>query len=90
MSRKRDTTSPSAVVGTAGVEPAVFCTPSRRINHFPTSRNEVLVRDPGLAPGLFLLPTQAGRYLPMSLEWSGLRGSNPRSPAPEAGGFPLS
>lgn len=28
-----------------------------------------LVRDPGLAPGLCLLPRQVGRYLPMSLKY---------------------
>ena len=46
-----------------------------------------LVRDPGLAPGLCLYPKQVGRYLPMSLEWSGWRDSNSRFPAPEAGGL---
>lgn len=28
----------AGVVGTTGFEPAISCTPSRRINHFPTSR----------------------------------------------------
>ena len=49
-----------------------------------------LVRDPGLAPGLCLYPKQVGRYLPMSLEWSGWPGSNRRSLRPERSGLPLS
>ena len=47
----------------------------------------ILVRDPGLAPGLCVHPKHVGRSLPMSLEWSGWRDSNSRFPAPEAGGL---
>lgn len=39
-----------------------------------------LVRDPGLAPGLCLLPKQVGRCLPMSLEFSAAERSRTSMP----------